>query len=224
MTLALDLRLAVRVLVCAAIGVSALWLAVQEGRTAATASASLCRAAEAHDARYAAAKLRFYRAWRGSPTTGANWERGAVVAGEMARIARAAIEAAESAGVETRDGQRLQAKLLRVHRAQRDAAVLYVDAVLLAGSGGPTQRIRTQRSIRAGRPSWRRTPCSSGQASSASSAEPRRRSRGCQPALCQSPIRLHSPSVKYEVTPISPTRIGSPSDAPPLVGRQATPS
>jgi hypothetical protein len=149
-TVALDRRFA-RLLALTALGFATLVLAAPSSPAATAVSTSLCRTAERQDARYSAPKLRFYRAWQGSPSVGPNWERAALVAGDMARIARSAIGAAELAEVETDDGRRLQAKLLRVHRAQRAAAVLYVDAALLLGAGGPTERVRRQRSMRAGR-------------------------------------------------------------------------
>jgi hypothetical protein len=169
-TVALDRRLA-RLLALTALGFSTLVLAAPPSPAATRVSASLCRTAERQDARNAPARLRFYRAWQGSPSVGPNWERAALVAGDMARIARSAIGAAELAEVETDDGRRLQAKLLRCTE-HNDTPRLSTStppscsaqAARRSASGGSARCAR-------GGCSSRPTRCCSGQASSASSAE-----------------------------------------------------
>ncbi|HET9288448.1 MAG TPA: hypothetical protein VFO26_12915 [Gaiella sp.] len=108
------------------------------GHPASSSATSLCSAAERHQARWMSEQRRLLLAWRQ-----ANWERAALVAGSMARIARQALDDARGAPGGTSSARAFRARIVRVHEGQRRAAVLYVDAMVAAGAGRTRQAGRS---------------------------------------------------------------------------------
>lgn len=117
-----------RIGICCALAASTALVAVAAPATAATTS--LCGRAEYHQARWQTGHARLLRAW-----SQGNYERAAVVAGSMSRIAREALADARSAPARRASARAFRARIVGVHEGQRRAAVLYVDAMLDAGAG-----------------------------------------------------------------------------------------
>ena len=103
---------------------------VPAARTGASAASGLCSTADRHQARWETGHAQMLRAWRAT-----NWERAAVAAGGLARIARQALADARTYAATSSGARAFKVKVVRAHEGQRRAAALFVEAMVAAGAG-----------------------------------------------------------------------------------------